>query len=55
VSLALLAATNRLVVKTAFMQAGAARTLLRPYADPMVEARRVLTAPGPLQPLDSRS
>jgi hypothetical protein len=42
---------NYVLVLTARMHARVARTLLRPPADPLAEARDVLSRPGPLPPL----
>ena len=50
VSLILFAATNHLLVRTAFTQARIARALLSAGVDPMAEAKRVLSEPGPLRP-----
>jgi Putative sensor len=42
---------NYVLVATARMHGRVARALLRPPADPLEEARSVLTSPGPLGPL----
>jgi hypothetical protein len=42
---------NYVLVLTARMHARVARTLLRPPADPLAEAKDVLSRPGPLPPL----
>jgi Putative sensor len=48
VALVLFLAANHLLVATAFTHARIARALLRPYRDPMSEAKRILATPGPL-------
>lgn len=57
VSLVLLILTSYLVALTARTQARMVRALLRPAADPLGEARRILAGPGPLPtaPASSRS